>query len=296
VAIHNGRIVGNSADFADTVGGAAIYNLDGLLTIVNCTVADNRAAGGRAISSFSWGLPLATEISVANSILYNGGNEIWSNHPSAIQVTYSIVQGGWSGAGNLNVNPQFVLPGSRSIEGEWFDGDYRLRSGSPAIDAGSNAALVPDVLDVDRDGNRAKQLPLDLDRKSRIQGTHVDMGAYERSGAVAPPMDMDLTVCIGGNCIKLSPDPNVPPSAHAYIGHTNVGIELNFKGKLSVTVTGTSPAGGTWTGWVVPDVVGPGAVTVQLWVRVEDLDISALPGGAKNVQVAEVKLFVVPVF
>jgi hypothetical protein len=31
-------------------------------------------------------------------------------------------------------------------------------------------------------------------------------------------------------------------------------------------------------------------------VRVEDLDISALPGGTKNVQVAEVKLFVVPVF
>lgn len=296
VAIHNGRIVGNSADFADTVGGAAIYNLDGALTILNSTLADNRAAGGRAISSFSWGPPLATEIRVANSILYNGGNEIWSNHPSAIQATYSIVQGGWSGAGNLNVNPQFVLPGSRGIEGEWFDGDYRLKSGSPAVDAGSNAALVPDVLDLDRDGNRAEQIPLDLDRKSRIQGTRVDMGAYERGGTVSPPMDVDLTVCIGGNCIKLLPDPNVPASAYAYIGYTNVGIELNFKGKLSVTVTPTSPAGGTWTGWVVPDVVGPGAVTVQLWVRVEDLDISALPGGTKNVQVAEVKLFVVPVF
>ena len=91
------------------------------------------------------------------------------------------------------------------------------------------------------------------------------------------------------------PDPNVPASSHTYIGHTNVGIELNFKGKLSVTVTPTSPAGGDWTGWVVPEIVGPGDVNVQLWVRVENLDIGALPGGAQNVQVAEVKLFVVPV-
>ena len=45
----------------------------------------------------------------------------------------------------------------------------------------------------------------------------------------------------------------------------------------------------------MPEIVGPGDVTVQIWVRVENLDISALPGGLPNVQVAEVKLFVVPV-
>jgi chitodextrinase len=294
VTMHNGRIVGNSADYADTTGGAAIYNLDGSLTILNSTVADNRAAGGKAISSFSWGPILGTEIRVANSILYNGGSEIWSNHSSAVEVAYSVVQGGWPGVGNLNVNPQFVSVGARSIEGEWIDGDYRLKSTSPAIGAGSNAAIPADALDLDADGNAAEQLPLDLDNEFRVQGTRVDLGAYEGTGTVSPPIDVDLTVCIGSSCIHLLPDPNVPASSHTYIGYTNVGIELNFKGKLSVKVTPTSPAGGTWTGWVVPDVVGPGAVIVQLWVRVEDLDTGALPGGATDVQVAEVKLFVAP--
>ena len=294
VTLHNARIVGNSADYADITGGAAIYNLDGVLTILDSTVADNRSAGGRAISSFSWGPVSGTEIKVANSILYNGGDEIWSNHASAVEVTYSDVQGGWAGAGNINVNPQFVAPGVRSIEGEWIDGDYRLKSTSPAIDAGSNAALPADIFDLDADGNVAEQLPRDLDHEDRVEGARVDMGACEQAGTLPPVFGGDLTVCFGGSCIPLLPDPNAPASSYTYIGYTDVTVNLNFKGKFTVTVTPTSAAGGTWTGWLVPDVVGPGPATMQLWVKGENLDLSAIPAGSTDVQVAEVKLFVVP--
>ena len=296
VTMHNCRIVGNSADYADTVGGSAIYDLDGTLTILDCTVADNYSPIGQAISSFSWGTITGAQIRVANSILYNGGDEIWTNNASTVQVTYSDVQGGWAGTGNINVDPQFVSPGARSIEGEWIDGDYRLKAASLAVNAGSNSLLPADLFDLDADSNTSEQLPVDLDGEARVQGTRVDMGAYEGTTTTpgpGPGPGPGLTVCIGSSCITLMPDPNAPASSYTYIGYTNVTLTLNFKGKLTATVTPTSPAGGTWTGWLVPDVVGPGTVTVQLWVKGVNVDISMLPAGS-SVQVAEVTLYIVP--
>jgi len=292
--LHNCRVVGNNADYAEVAGGAALYNLDGTLTILSSTIADNRSSGNRAISSFTWDPSAGMEIRVTNSVLYNGGDELWSNNPSAIEVTYCDVQGGWTGASNLSADPQFVSPGVRSIEGEWIDGDYRLQNTSPAIDAGNDGALPADVLDLDADGNVTEQLPWDLDDKARVQGERVNLGAYEQGTAVPVTPGVGMTVCIGANCIQLLPDPNALSASHTYIGHTNLQIELNSRLKLTVTVTATSPVGGTWTGWVVPDVVGPGSVVVELWIKGTDLNLGALPEGSTNVQVAEVKLFGVP--
>ena len=67
---------------------------------------------------------------IANSILYDGGHEIASNNMPAVNITYSDVQGGATGTGNLNVAPLFVAPGGRSVEGEWIDGDYHLQATS----------------------------------------------------------------------------------------------------------------------------------------------------------------------
>jgi hypothetical protein len=85
-----------------------------------------------------------------------------------------------------------------------------------------------------------------------------------------------------------------PPSSYTYIGSVDVEAELNFKGEWIVTVEATSAAGGTWTGWVVPSIAGPGVVSLTIWVKGENLDLGALPGGAKDVQVAEISLFVRP--
>jgi hypothetical protein len=289
--LHNGRIVGNSADDAEIMGGAAIDNLNGTLALRNCTVADNLSPDGRAISSFGWDSEARSTIDIANSILRNGGDEIGSNDLGTVTVAYSDVQGGWTGAGNLDVNPQFVAPGSRSIEGEWIDGDYRLASISSCIDAGNDASLPADVLDLNGNGDTTEPLPLDLDNEPRIEGRGVDMGAYEQlGGTIGPPPSIDLTICVGNSCIHLGPDPNSP---NAYIGSTDVTFEMNFRGQFTVDVVPTSPAGGTWTGWLVPDTLGPGTVTGRLWVRGEDLNLAALPPG--QVQVAEVHIYVAPV-
>lgn len=64
-------------------------------------------------------------------------------------------------------------------------GDMRLRPGALSIDAGLNAEVPGDVLDVDDDNNSDEILPLDLDGEPRIVAPNggapvVDVGGYER--------------------------------------------------------------------------------------------------------------------
>ena len=63
--------------------------------------------------------------------------------------TFSDVQGGWAGAGNINADPLFirnpstVLNGDGTVNTALSDfGDLRLRSGSPCVDVGSSAAIT----------------------------------------------------------------------------------------------------------------------------------------------------------
>ena len=296
-ALVNCRVVGSTAGYADTAGGAAIYNLNGGLTILDCTIADNSAPSGKAIASFRWTAATGIKIKVANSILFNGGNEIGSNVREAVEVTYSDVQGGWTGTGtgNLNLDPQFARLGTRNIQGEWIDGDYHLKATSPAIDVGSNAALPADSLDLDADGNVAEPLPFDLDNAARVQGTQVDMGAYEQLGKKPTPTpSVGLLVCMGDNCITLDPDPSSSGSSANYLASMNLDVDLNFRAKIMVTITATSPAGGKWTGWAVPDTIGPGQATITVWIKGENLNLAALPAGSKTVQVATVDLYAGP--
>jgi hypothetical protein len=293
----NCRVVGNSADYAQTAGGTALYNLNGVLRVLNSTIADNRSSGGQAIASFSWGAAGDVRVQVANSILFNGGEEIGSNVRAAVEVTYSDVQGGWVGTGNLSADPQFLRRGLRNLEGEWMDGDYRLQAGAPPIDAGSNAALPADTLDLDADTSTAEPLPFDLDGEARVEGGRVDMGAYEQVAKTPTPTPaVDLTVCMDGQCITLDPDPSVSISSSTYLASVQINLELDFRARLSVVVTPTSAAEGEWTGWVVPDVVGPGKATVTLWMRGAGLNLAALPPGVQSVQVAAVELFAGPAF
>ena len=64
-----------------------------------------------------------------NCILWdNGSSEISEYQDHDIDVYYSDIQGGWSGTGNIDSNPQFINPTL---------GNYHLSPGSPCIDAGN---------------------------------------------------------------------------------------------------------------------------------------------------------------
>jgi hypothetical protein len=94
-------------------------------------------------------------------------------------VTYSDVQGGWFGTGNLNLDPRFVRSPSPGADGKWGTddddyGDLRLQPGSPCIDKGSDAAVTTPRFPTNDTGTI-----IDLDANPRTSRAHVDLGAFE---------------------------------------------------------------------------------------------------------------------
>jgi hypothetical protein len=106
-------------------------------------------------------------------------------------VSYSDIQGGYSGTGNKNVDPQFVRNPGPGPDGTWGTddddyGDLRLRAFSPAVDAGNNSA-VPSGIASDLAGNRRfADVPTVADTGVG-QAPIVDLGAYE----AVPELDAD---------------------------------------------------------------------------------------------------------
>ena len=105
---------------------------------------------------------------IIDSILWGNtatnGPEIYNASASPIiTITYSDVRftGIYTGAGNLNADPRFVLPITYTAA-PTTAGNYQLRAGSPAIDHGTNAGVITDLA-----GRR------------RPIGAGYDMGAYE---------------------------------------------------------------------------------------------------------------------
>jgi Tol biopolymer transport system component len=123
-------------------------------SLKNVTMSGNQASQGGGMNN---GYP--SIVSITNSILYgNSGGEIYGISGVA-NVTYSIVQGGYTGTGNLDVNP---LLGPVQDNGG-FTQTMALLPGSPAIDAGDNVNCPV-----------ADQRGL-----SRPQGSGCDIGAFE---------------------------------------------------------------------------------------------------------------------
>src|SRR5262249_8943419 len=142
-----------------TAGGAAIY-VDGdgggvgsFMTILSCTIADNSNAGdnrgnGVYIEEYS-------RVTVKNSIFWGNGEDIYivpDNTGSRITVTYSNIQQGWQGQGNLSRDPLFANPAAgdyheKSTGGRWDPAALGGAGGwvvdtvtSPVIDAGDPTA------------------------------------------------------------------------------------------------------------------------------------------------------------
>jgi hypothetical protein len=104
-------------------------------------------------------------------------------------VSYSDIEGGLTGTGNIDADPAFVDPdGADNDPNTWEDNDYRLGAGSPCIDAGDNTASRAGVT-TDLDGN-----PRFVDDPNTDPDTGngtppiVDMGAYEYQPSRGSPL------------------------------------------------------------------------------------------------------------
>jgi hypothetical protein len=201
--------------------GGAVHATDSEPLLTNCTFAGNSALNGSSLACDSNAQQHPSDVGLVSCILWNGGQAVWNNDDSTIMITYSDVQGGWPGIGNIDADPLFVDPdGPDNDPNTWEDNDYRLSAGSPCIDAGCNWAVPPDSADLDGDGDTDEITPLDLDGEGRFFDNPntpdtgcgwppiVDMGAYEFGGTGPQPcfgdLDNDRDVDLGDLATLLS--------------------------------------------------------------------------------------------
>lgn len=172
--------------------GGGIANDNSHPYIKNCTFYGNLPAielGGGILNTLS--SPI-----VINCVLW--GNSNGQINGSTAYVSYSNVQGGYDGIGNIDADPLFVDPENNN---------FQLQSGSQCIDKGDNAA-VADIL-TDLDGN-ARILDGDLDGTATV-----DMGAYEFQYPDPVIENIDYNNCISEPCTT-----SLAASAHDPAGGT----------------------------------------------------------------------------
>jgi len=128
--IINCLIYGNWGGGWNTVGsgGGGILFKGSVSTVENCTIADNLAYRGTGL--FFYG----GSATIINSIIW--GNNIVDGSP---EITFSDVQGGWPGEGNIDATPLFVT----GPEGDYYLSQIAAGqvSDSPCVDAGSDTAV-----------------------------------------------------------------------------------------------------------------------------------------------------------
>jgi len=184
--IRNNLIAGNAATGDDGAGGA-MHGCDGPIQN-NAIVGNSATSWGGALT---WcGGDIRNNTFTRNSATWGGALNnchgaidnciFWENTaPQGAQLYdssdpgHSCVQD-WigGGEGNIDRDPLFLDPdGPDNDPDKYEDNDYRLASGSPCVDAGTNSVLTPPGLDLDGNLRIARwKVPLTA---------IVDMGAYE---------------------------------------------------------------------------------------------------------------------
>jgi len=158
--LENNIFAGNTAIFGGAVYVSGTPQSGTDLDIINNTIVNNHA------SSTGGGIDVSgVQAIVVNSILWgNTPNQIGPGGGGSIEIRYSDIQGGWSGDGNIDVDPLFV---------DIANGDFHLQDISPCIGAGVDSIEIGGTWYfspvTDLDGNPRPNPP----------GSIPDMGAYE---------------------------------------------------------------------------------------------------------------------
>lgn len=272
--VFSGNNVGNST------GGGGIEATDNT-TATNCVVAQNSAngivfyGGGNTFTNCTvtgngaYGIVLYAvgSMAIANSILWGDSTgEVFLSPSTAISISYSDVQGGgFAGAGNIDANPLFL----------GAPADLRLGAGSPAVDAGNNAA-VPGGVTTDVAG-----LPRFFDDPGVADtgvGTPplVDMGAHERVPlSVSAPSPASQTVCAGTGVSFIVTASGSPPLSYQWRkGAVNVSDGGSISGATTPMLTINPTAAGDSGSY---DVVVTDGLEQSLASAAATLTVNAIP-------------------
>jgi serine protease len=258
--IVNNLIVEN---VACTAGAFEWGGTTGINVFANNTIANNQASSYPGIYSSG----IDTRHQIYNNIVTAQNGPAWHcqnslSTPSPVVRSSNVfsAQGSAYGGtcteqtglnGNISADPGFVSPSA---------GDYRVASGSPGIDAGSDSA--PAIQATDLAGN------------PRIAGAHIDMGAYESlnhaptadAGAdqtLVADVNCRATVTLNGSGSDLDGDALTfvwTTAAGTFTGHT---LQLALPtGTHVITLTVTDGNGGSASDSVVVTVRDETAPTI----------------------------------
>ena len=272
----NSIFIGNTA--ASNGGGLMNYHATYPL-VTNCTFLGNSGPNGGAIYDAS------SATIVTNSILWGDTpNEFVTTGWPPPTVTYSDVQGGYAGTGNIDLDPFLEDPAI---------GDVHLLPDSPCIDAGTNAALFmpdtdfegdPRIWDGDGDGTPTADMGADEFAPHTLalhvagngsgtveqtpEGSPLEHGTVVTLTAVADPSSVftGWSGDAGGttNPITLTMDTNKAVTATftldlhtltiGYAGNGSGVVSLNPPGGsygygTIVTLTAEAELGSVFTGW-----------------------------------------------
>jgi uncharacterized repeat protein (TIGR01451 family) len=199
--------------------GGGVYNYASDPTLTNVAFSGNQAANSGGGMYNGW----YSSPTLVNCILWDdsaaSGPEIYDDDTSAPTVVYSDVQwpgGVYTDTGNLNADPLFILPITATLA-PTTTGNYRLRAGSPAIDAGNNLSVT---------------VSTDFDGHPRIVGGTVDLGAYEKT--------LFMTK-------QVTPTTDVP--YHGVVTYTVVLTNANTLSETGVLFTDTLPVQVDFAQW-----------------------------------------------
>ncbi len=247
-------------------GDAVRLNLNVTITGAGNTLAYNDAGG--AATGQAIGLTTSS-LSLHCSIIWGHTNSI----DAAVQnVTYSNIQGGYAGVGNLNVNPLFVAPASS---------DYHLQSTSPVIDR----CAVFSGMDTDFE-NEVRPIV------RNTAATPYDMGADEVSGVARVGVNGACAYGTIQQAVNAAQNGDTVRIAEGVyfeavdIAGKNITLAGGYNSTCTSDITGTTRIDGGATTGSVLDVSGS-------ILGVRNLDIawgSAIGGGVDALSNARVTL------
>lgn len=148
------------------------------VTISNNTANHTSPNPGGAIYSCNYSFP-----DLINCILWDDlPQEIGDDGFGSVAATYSDVEGGTPGDGNINTDPLFADPANDNYQITWSNYPVDDATKSPCIDTGS------------------LYLPLDPD------DTVSDMGAYyfQQDAVVSPPVPLDVMISINTDSVYIT--------------------------------------------------------------------------------------------
>ncbi len=225
----NGLLIVSSVVAYNYAGAGALMRMAPGAALVGIT---GMTASGNSMADKLFDLPAGSSpVPVLNSI-------VWDNQftgPGTVAFEYSLTQTPQPGPGNISQPPGFVDPAN---------GDFSLASGSPAIDAGSNALVLSDTIDLDHDGDTTEFIP-DADGAARLVDDIavadtgigspgvVDMGALERQHAS------------GAASISYSPDGAPVTTEDGGTFTFELRLERYPQADVVIPVTSSNPGEGT---------------------------------------------------